>query len=195
MQSQMPAVMDLSKESDATRKLYGIGGGATDDFGRKCLLARRFVEAGVRFVEISHGNWDQHFNLETALGTNCGAVDLPIAGLLTDLAQRGLLKDTLVVWGGEFGRTPHAQGGDGRDHNHKAFTMWMAGGGVKGGLSYGVTDDYGYEAVENKMPIHDLHATMLALLGLDHEKLTYRYAGRDFRLTDVHGQVVREIMA
>ena len=189
MQSQMPAVMDLNKETDATRKLYGIGsGGATDDFGRKCLLVRRFVE-------ISHGNWDQHFNLATALANNCAAVDLPIAGLLTDLAQRGLLKDTLVVWGGEFGRTPHAQGGDGRDHNNKAFTMWMAGGGVKGGLSYGQTDDYGYEAIDKKMPIADLHATMLALLGLDHEKLTYRYAGRDFRLTDVHGVVAKEIMA
>ena len=199
MQSQMPAVMDLSKESEATKKLYGIGGaggpGGTDDFGRKCLLARRFVEAGVRFVEIAQGDWDQHFNLSAALGNNCATIDLPIAGLLTDLAQRGLLKDTLVVWGGEFGRTPHAQGGDGRDHNNKAFTMWMAGGGVKGGYSYGQSDDYGYEAVENKMPIHDLHATMLALLGLDHEKLTYRYAGRDFRLTDVHGTVAKEIMA
>jgi uncharacterized protein (DUF1501 family) len=195
MQSQMPAVMDLSKETEATRKLYGIDAGATDDFGRKCLLARRFVEAGVRFVEISHGNWDQHFNLAAALAGNCQAVDQPIAGLLTDLAQRGMLKDTLVVWGGEFGRTPHAQGGDGRDHNNKAFTMWMAGGGVKGGFSYGETGDYGYEAVQNQMPIHDLHATMLALLGLDHEKLTYRYAGRDFRLTDVSGTVAREIMA
>jgi hypothetical protein len=195
MQSQMPAVMDLSKETEATRKLYGIDAGATDDFGRKCLLARRFVEAGVRFVEISHGNWDQHFNLAAALAGNCQAVDQPIAGLLTDLAQRGMLKDTLVVWGGEFGRTPHAQGGDGRDHNNKAFTMWMAGGRVKGGFSYGETDDYGYEAVQNQMPIHDLHATMLALLGLDHEKLTYRYAGRDFRLTDVSGTVAKEIMA
>lgn len=195
MQSQMPQVMDVSKESEATKKLYGIGNAATEDFGRKCLLARRFVEAGVRFVEIAHGNWDQHFNLTTALENNCRSVDEPIAGLLTDLAQRGMLKDTLVVWGGEFGRTPHAQGGDGRDHNNKAFTMWMAGGGVKGGLSYGQTDDYGYEAVENKMPVHDLHATMLALLGLDHEKLTYRYAGRDFRLTDVHGTVAKEILA
>jgi hypothetical protein len=195
MQSQMPQVMDIAKESAATQKLYGIGDPATDDFGRKCLLARRFVEAGVRFVEISHGNWDQHFNLTAALGKNAQAVDLPIAGLLTDLKARGLLKDTLVVWAGEFGRTPHAQGGDGRDHNNKAFTVWMAGGGVKGGFSYGQTDEYGYEAVENKVQIHDLHATMLALLGLDHEKLTYRYAGRDFRLTDVAGSVVKEIMA
>jgi hypothetical protein len=195
MQSQMPQVMDLSKESAATQKLYGIGETGTDDFGRKCLLARRFIEAGVRFVEISHGNWDHHFNLSTALGNSARAVDLPIAGLLTDLRARGLLKDTLVVWAGEFGRTPHAQGGDGRDHNNKAFTVWMAGGGVRGGFSHGQTDAYGYEAVENKVQIHDLHATLLALLGLDHEKLTYRYAGRDFRLTDVHGNVVREIMA
>jgi uncharacterized protein (DUF1501 family) len=195
MQSQMPAVMDISKETDATKKLYGIGSGGTEDFGRKCLLARRFVEAGVRFVEISHGNWDQHFNLTNALQANCNAVDLPISGLLTDLEKRGLLKDTLVIWGGEFGRTPHAQGGDGRDHNNKAFTMWMAGGGVKPGFSYGQTDEYGYEAVENKMPIHDLHATILALLGLDHEKLTFKYAGRDFRLTDVHGEVAKAVMA
>jgi hypothetical protein len=194
MQSQMPQVMDLSKESAATQKLYGIGEQGTDDFGRKCLLARRCIEAGVRFVEISHGNWDQHFNLSQALGQNAHSVDLPIAGLLTDLRLRGLLKDTLVVWAGEFGRTPHAQGGDGRDHNNKAFTIWMAGGGVKGGLSYGQTDEYGYEAVENKVQIHDLHATILALLGLDHEKLTFNYAGRDFRLTDVHGEVVKSIM-
>jgi hypothetical protein len=195
MQSQMPAVMDFSKETDATRKLYGIGEAGTDDFGRKCLLARRFVEAGVRFVEITHGNWDQHFNLANALAGNCHAVDAPIAGLLTDLRTRGMLKDTLVVWAGEFGRTPHAQGGDGRDHNNKAFTVWMAGGGIRGGLSYGETDDYGYEAVSKKVQIHDLHATILALLGLDHENLTFRYAGRDFRLTDTEGNVVKEIIA
>ena len=153
------------------------------------------VEAGVRFVEIAHGNWDQHFNLETALGANAHAVDLPIAGLLSDLKSRDMLKDTLVVWAGEFGRTPHAQGGDGRDHNNKAFTLWMAGGGVRGGMSYGTTDDYGYEAIDKKVQIHDLHATILALLGLDHNTLTYRHAGRDFRLTDVDGNVVREIIA
>jgi uncharacterized protein (DUF1501 family) len=153
------------------------------------------VESGVRFVEITHGNWDQHFNLQQTLGRNCASVDLPIAGLLADLRQRGLLKDTLVVWSGEFGRTPHAQGGDGRDHNNKAFSLWMAGGGVRGGLSYGQSDDYGYEAIENKVQIHDLHATILALLGLDHEKLTFRYAGRDFRLTDVHGEVIKAVMA
>ena len=195
MQSQMPAVMDLDKETDATKKLYGIGGGTTDDMGRKCLLARKLVESGVRFVEINHGNWDHHFNLSTTLARNAGEVDTPIAGLLADLKQRGLLKDTLVGWSGEFGRTPHAQGGDGRDHNNKGFTLWMAGGGIKGGTSYGATDEYGYEAVENKVQIHDLHATILATLGLDHEKLTYRYAGRDFRLTDVSGTVVKEILA
>jgi uncharacterized protein (DUF1501 family) len=148
----------------------------------------------VRFIEIAHGNWDHHQNLERNLAASCAAVDRPIAGLLTDLRQRGLLKDTLVLWAGEFGRTPHAQGGDGRDHNNKAFTMWMAGGGVKGGHSHGASDDYGYEAVEGKVSIHDLHATILHLLGLDHEKLTYRYAGRDFRLTDVHGNVVKGIV-
>jgi uncharacterized protein (DUF1501 family) len=157
MQSEMPEVLDLTKESQSTLALYGIGDttrkavngidSGTDDFGRKCLLARRMVEAGVRFVEIAHGNWDQHFNLETALGANAHAVDQPIAGLLTDLKSRGMLEDTLVIWAGEFGRTPHAQGGDGRDHNNKAFTLWMAGGGsASGGLSYGTTDDYGYEA-------------------------------------------------
>jgi hypothetical protein len=194
MQKEMPKVMDVSRESEATKKLYGLDDTATVDFGRKCLLARRFAEAGVRFVEISHGDWDQHFNLTAALAANCRSVDQPIAALLTDLKQRGLLKDTLVIWGGEFGRTPHAQGDDGRDHNNKGFTMWMAGGGVKRGFAYGNTDDYGYEAVENKVHVHDLHATILHLLGLDHERLTYRYAGRDFRLTDVHGNVVKEIL-
>ncbi len=195
MQSQMPQVMDISKETDATKKLYGIGEGPTDDFGRKCLLARRMVESGVRYVEITHGNWDQHFNLSTGLTNNCRATDQPIAALLTDLQSRGLLKDTLVLWAGEFGRTPHAQGGDGRDHNNKAFSIWMAGGGIKGGISYGQTDAYGYEAIENKVQIHDLHATILALLGLDHEKLTFPYAGRNFRLTDVSGNVVKEIIS
>jgi hypothetical protein len=205
MQSEMPEVLDLTKESQSTLALYGIGDttrkavngidSGTDDFGRKCLLARRMVEAGVRFVEIAHGNWDQHFNLETALGANAHAVDQPIAGLLTDLKSRGMLEDTLVIWAGEFGRTPHAQGGDGRDHNNKAFTLWMAGGGVKGGLSYGTTDEYGYEAVDGKVQIHDLHATILALLGLDHDTLTFKHAGRDFRLTDTDGHVVKEIIA
>jgi len=195
MQNVVPQVMDLEKESAAIKKLYGIGEDTTDAFGKQCLMARRFAEAGVRFIEVSVGNWDHHRNLKADLSSNCNAIDKPIAGLLEDLQARGLLKDTLVIWGGEFGRTPHAQTSDGRDHNNKGFTIWMAGGGVKGGMSYGSTDDYGYEAVENKVHIHDWHATILALMGLDHEKLTYRYAGRDFRLTDVSGTVVKEIFA
>lgn len=195
MQSEMPEVMDLERESEATLRAYGIGQRSTDDFGRKCLLARRMVEAGVRFVELTHGNWDHHNNLSAALQRNCGEVDQPMAALIADLDKRGLLKETLVVWTGEFGRTPYAQGQDGRDHNNKAFTLWMAGGGVKGGYAYGASDDYGYEAAVNPVSIHDLHATMLALLGLDHERLTYNHAGRDFRLTDVHGNVVKEIIA
>lgn len=194
MQKDMPTVMDLSKESDTTRRLYGIGDEATDDFGRKCLLARRMMEAGVRFVEVNHGDWDHHFNLGQALPAACAAIDRPLRGLLTDLRSRGLLDDTLVLWGGEFGRTPHAEGQDGRDHHVKGFTTWMAGGGVKAGTSYGSTDDYGYDIIGGKVDIHDWHATILALLGLDHERLTYRHAGRDFRLTDVHGRVVREII-
>ena len=195
MQSEMPAVLDLSKESEATKKLYGINNRATEDMGRKCLMARKLAEAGVRFIEISHGNWDQHFNLGTALSNNCTSIDKPIAGLLADLEGKGMLKDTLVIWTGEFGRTPHAEGTDGRDHNNKAFTLWLAGGGVKPGMSYGNSGDYGYEAVEKPVPIHDLHATILALLGIDHEKLTCRHAGRDFRLTDVYGNVVKDIVA
>jgi hypothetical protein len=195
MQKELPKVMELSGESAATKALYGIGEQATENFGRQCLLARRFVEAGVRFVEITSGGWDHHQNLKTALANKAQSVDRPIAGLLRDLEARGLLQDTLVLWGGEFGRTPYGQGGDGRDHNHRGFTTWMAGGGVKGGFSYGATDDYGYEAVEGKMHIHDWHATILHLLGLEHTKLTYRYAGRDMRLTDVKGNVVTEIIA
>jgi hypothetical protein len=195
MQGEVPHVLDLSKETAATKALYGIDEGSTDNFGKQCLMARKLVEAGVRFVEVSFGNWDQHRNLKADLEKNCGAIDKPIDGLLTDLKQRGLLKDTLVIWGGEFGRTPHSQGDDGRDHNNKGFSMWMAGGGVKGGMNYGATDDYGYEAVINKMHIHDWHATVLHLMGLDHEKLTFKYAGRDFRLTDVYGTVAKEILA
>ncbi|MBL9132723.1 MAG: DUF1501 domain-containing protein [Verrucomicrobiaceae bacterium] len=195
MQAEVPKVLDLSKETEATKALYGIGDGESDTFGKQCLMARKLVEGGVRFIEITHGNWDQHFNLKASLERNCNQVDKPVAGLLADLKARGLLKDTLVIWGGEFGRTPHSQGDDGRDHNNKGFSMWMAGGGVKGGMNYGMTDDHGYEAVLNKMHIHDWHATVLALMGLDHEKLTYRYAGRDFRLTDVYGTVAREIFA
>ncbi len=195
MQGEVPKVMDISKETAATRALYGIGESGTDTFGKQCLMARKFVEAGVRFIELTSGNWDQHRNLKADLERNCNSIDKPIAGLLADLKQRGLLKDTLIIWGGEFGRTPHAQFADGRDHNAKGFTLWMAGGGVKGGMNYGATDDYGYEAVQNKMHIHDWHATVLHLLGLDHERLTYKYAGRDFRLTDVYGTVAKEIVA
>jgi uncharacterized protein (DUF1501 family) len=168
----------------------------TEDFGRQCLMARRLSERGVRFVQVSHTyKWDQHQNLKRDHEQNAREVDKPIAGLLRDLKSRGLLKDTLVLWGGEFGRTPTAQAADGRDHNPEAFTMWMAGGGVKAGLSFGSTDDYGYYGVENRVHFHDLHATILHLLGLDHLKLTYRYAGRDFRLTDIHGNVVKQILA
>ncbi len=195
MQAELPQVLELDDESERTLQLYGIGDSATDDFGRKCLLARRMVEKGVRFVEITHGNWDQHFNLKAALQNNCESVDKPAAGLLTDLEQRGLLEETLVVWSGEFGRTPHAQRSDGRDHNNEAFSCWMAGGGVRGGMNYGQSDEYGYEAVEGATSIHDWHATMLHLLGLDHERLTFKHAGRDFRLTDVHGRVIREIIS
>jgi len=195
MQDTMPQLMNISAESAKTQQRYGIGNGATDGFGRQCLMARRFVEAGVRFVEISYGTWDHHSQLPTNLPTRCQAVDVPIAGLLQDLKERDMLKDTLVIWGGEFGRTPDRQGRDGRGHNNKGYTLWMAGGGVKGGMSFGATDEYGYEAVENPVHIHDWHATILHLLGLDHEQLTYRHAGRDHRLTDVHGHVVHDIIS
>ncbi len=196
MQAEAPDLQDLSKESEATKKLYGLDNPITEDFGRQCLMARRFSEKGVRFVQVSHTyKWDQHEHLKRDHAQNAAEVDKPIAGLLADLKSRGLLEDTLVLWGGEFGRTPTAQGSDGRDHNPEAFTMWMAGGGVKPGLSYGATDDYGYYSIENKVHFHDLHATILHLLGLDHLKLTYKYAGRDFRLTDVHGRVVKDILA
>ncbi len=195
MQNVAPNLLDLSGETADTLKLYGIGDGPTDDFGRQCLLARRFAEAGVRYVQVSHSfKWDQHSNLKAGHERNAREVDRPIAGLLTDLKRRGLLEDTLVWWGGEFGRTPIVEGSNGRDHNPQGFTMWLAGGGVKPGYSHGATDDYGYFAVENKVHMHDLHATLLHLLGLDHERLTYRYAGRDFRLTDVYGHVVKEIL-
>jgi hypothetical protein len=195
MQTAVPKLMDFNDESPSTLASYGIGGGPTDSFGRQCLMARRFAEAGVRFIEVGHGGWDQHNNLRTALTRNCTAIDQPIAALIADLKQRDMLKDTLVVWGGEFGRTPHAQNTDGRDHNATGYSMFMAGGGVKGGMRYGATDEHGIRAETNKMHVHDLHATVLHLLGLDHERLTYRYSGRDFRLTDVHGVVAKDILA
>jgi hypothetical protein len=199
MQTAMPEIQSLAGEHPATLKAYGLDDPVTANFGRQCLLARRFAERGVRFVQVTHSDsnvqWDQHSKLKEGHAKNAREVDRPIAALLKDLKSRGLLQDTLVLWGGEFGRTPTAEGTDGRDHNPEGFTMWMAGGGVKAGFKFGATDDYGYYAVEQKMHIHDVHATILHLLGLDHERLTYRYAGRDFRLTDVAGQVAREIIA
>lgn len=199
MQSELPKVEDLSSESVATQKLYGLDNPVTANFGRMCLMARRFAESGVRFIQVTHNDnkvqWDQHADLKNGHEKNAREVDLPIAGLLYDLKERGLLDDTLIWWGGEFGRTPTAEGPDGRDHNPEGFTMWLAGGGVKGGLHYGSTDDYGYFAAENKVHVHDLHATILHLLGLDHERLTYRYSGRDFRLTDVEGNVVKALFS
>lgn len=195
MQSEVPEVLDLRGEPEHILKLYGIGQGK-DQFARQCLLARRLAEAGVRFIEIASGvQWDHHNRLREQLATNCAATDQPIAALLTDLKARGLLKDTLVVWAGEFGRTPYAQSGDGRDHNHKGYSIWMAGGGVKGGLRYGSTDEIGYKAVQDAMHIHDWHATVLHLLGLDHTRLTYNYGGRNFRLTNVSGEVAKGILA
>ncbi len=199
MQTEFPKVEDFSNESAATLKLYGMDNPINANFGRMCLMARRFAEAGVRFIQVSHSDsnvqWDQHADLKNGHEKNAREVDLPIAGLLADLKQRGMLDDTLVWWGSEFGRTPTAESANGRDHNPEGFTMWLAGGGVKGGFRYGATDDYGYYAAENKVHVHDFHATLLHLLGLDHERLTYRYAGRDFRLTDVEGNVVRELFA
>jgi hypothetical protein len=197
MQTEAPSLSKISDESKATLESYGVDQTPTDDFGRQCLLARRFVERGVRFVQVSHSfKWDQHSNLKREHERNAREVDKPIAALLSDLKQRGLLQDTLVLWGGEFGRTPTAQGGnDGRDHNPHGYTMWLAGGGVKGGFSYGGTDDYGFKAVENPVHTHDLHATLLHLLGLNHEKLTFRHAGRDYRLTDVQGKVAKAILS
>jgi hypothetical protein len=196
MQTEAPELMDISGESKATMSLYGIGEQPTDNFGRQCLMARRFAEKGVRFVQCTHSyKWDQHGDLKNAHSKNAREVDKPIAGLIRDLKSRGLFEDTLVLWGGEFGRTPTAQGGDGRDHNPHGYTMWMAGAGVKPGFVYGATDDYGWYAVENKVHIHDLHATILHILGVEHEKLTYRYGGRDFRLTDVFGNVAHDVLA
>ena len=195
MQSAVPELMDANDENESTLEQYGINNRATENFGRQCLMARRFAEAGVRFIEITHGNWDQHRNLNAALTRNCAATDKPLAALLKDLKERGLLEETLVVWGGEFGRTPHIRQDDGRDHNSTGFSFWMAGGGVKGGMVHGATDEHGVAAVENRMHFHDLHATILHLLGLNHEKLTYKYAGRDFRLTDVHGEIAHDIIA
>jgi hypothetical protein len=200
MQQNAPDTLDLTKESAETLKLYGISEKPTDNFGRQCLMARRLSEAGVRYVQVTYGDnsanpaWDQHSNMPKH-GDHAKAVDKPIAGLLADLKRRGLLEDTIVWWGGEFGRTPYAEGnGTGRDHNPGGFTVWLAGGGFKKGIAYGETDEFGHLAVADKVHMHDLHATILHQLGLNHEKLTYRYAGRDFRLTDVHGTVVKGVL-
>jgi hypothetical protein len=200
MQTAVPELMDLADESEATKKLYGLDDPKTEAYGRQCLVARRLVERGVRFVELlcqnlGHDRWDQHSNLKEGHEDNARATDKPIAGLLKDLKSRGLLDETLVVWGGEFGRTPMAQGTNGRDHNPFGFSMWLAGGGIKGGTVYGATDDYGYYAIQDKVEVHDLHATMLHLLGMNHEQTTFRFGGRDMRLTDVHGNVIHDILA
>ncbi|MBX3418617.1 MAG: DUF1501 domain-containing protein [Pirellulaceae bacterium] len=202
MQATVPEVADISDETEQTKEMYGLNAEYkhTKVYGRQCLLARRLLERGVRFIEVTcpntgHDRWDQHGNLKQGHSDNARAIDQPIAALLTDLDQRGLLEDTLVVWSGEFGRTPFAQGSDGRDHNPFGFSLWMAGGGIKGGTVYGATDEYGYKAIENKVEIHDLHATMLHLLGMDHERLTFHWSGRDMRLTDVKGKLIHGILA
>ena len=203
MQMSVPEATSIAGETEATRRLYGLDAASehTRAYGRQCLVARRLVERGVRFVELTctraHGNarWDAHGDLRNNHSVNARAIDQPIAGLLTDLKARGLLDETVVLWSGEFGRTPFAQGRDGRDHNPHGFSLWMAGGGVRGGMAYGSTDEYGYKAAENPVELHDLHATLLHLLGLDHERLTYRFGGRDHRLTDVHGRVIQAVLA
>lgn len=200
MQMEAPELTDLSKESNATKSIYGIEEKHTDDFGKQCLLARRMVERGVRFVSVNYSDesanprWDQHGNMPRH-ADHAKATDKPVAGLLQDLKARGLLEDTLVWWGGEFGRTPFSQGKDGRDHNPRGFTVFLAGGGIRPGISYGATDEIGGIAVDNRVHMHDLHATILHALGLDHEELTYRYSGRDFRLTDVAGRVVHDLFS
>lgn len=196
MQSEAIDVIDFSKETEATRKSYGLDRAETKSYGSKCLLARRLVESGVRFIQVySDGEWDAHSNLTDNHTGHCRATDVPIDGLLTDLKQRGLMDSTLVIWGGEFGRMPVSQGKDGRDHNPHGFIAWMAGAGIKGGVSYGETDDIGYKAVVDRTTVHDLHATMLHLLGIDHKRLTYFHNGRRFRLTDVAGNVIDKILA
>ena len=203
MQADAPEAFGIDGETEVTKKMYGLDNKATETFGKQCLMARRLVERGVRMVQVYHTTtskrsscqlWDQHGGLRTELPNNCMSTDLPIAGLLKDLKSRDLLKDTLVIWGGEFGRTPTAEGGDGREHHPFGFTMWMAGGGVKGGIVHGATDEFGWHAVQDKVHVNDLHATILYLMGIDHEKLTYHYGGRNYRLTDVAGHVVKEII-
>jgi len=196
MQTEAPEAFEVERESEATKKLYGLDSPTTRDFAWQCLLARRLAERGVRFIQCSHSyKWDQHSELYKRHTSNAAEVDQPIAGLVKDLKSRGMLDDTLVIWGTEFGRTPVVQGSDGRDHNPYGYSIWMAGGGVKRGFAYGATDEYGYYAVEDRMHVHDLHATLLYLMGMDHERLTYFYGGRNFRLTDVHGVVAKKILS
>ena len=195
MQTAVPNVLDLAKEPDSIKERYGINEKATEDFGMQCLMARRLAEEGVRFIQVTSGGWDHHNSLQKRMGDKCASIDQPIATLIQDLKDRGMFEDTLIIWGGEFGRSPDGQNGGGRRHNNRGYSMWLAGGGVKGGLRYGSTDPLGGTAVSDKLHTHDLHATILYLLGLDHEGLTYRYAGRDFRLTDVHGTVAHDIVA
>ncbi len=197
MQTSVPNVLNLDAEKASTLDRYGIKDSDTREFGTQCLMARRLAESGVRFIQVSKQGWDQHKDLKSSLKKNCGGIDQPIAALLQDLKDRDMLKVTLVLWGGEFGRSPQEQSGDGdgRRHNNQGYSMWMAGGGVKGGIRYGATDEMGGTSVLGKLGTHDLHATMLHLLGFDHTKLTYRYAGRDFRLTDVYGEVAKDIHA
>ncbi len=199
MQRDAPEAFDIGRESPLTHRLYGIGEPTTDLFGRQCLLARRLLERGVRYVQLfdapANNAWDHHSAIRENLPKRCAAVDRPIAALLYDLKSRGLLDDTLVLWGGEFGRTPTAEGTNGREHHPFGFTMWMAGGGVRAGHVHGATDEFGWHAVRDKVHVHDLHATILHIMGFDHERLTYRHGGRDYRLTDVHGHVVRPILA
>jgi hypothetical protein len=196
MQVRAPEAFDIGTEPESVKRLYGLHEPHSQSFAKQCLLARRLVERGVRCVEVlGSADWDHHTGIKTLLPASCAAIDRPVAGLLRDLKSRGLLEETLVLWGGEFGRSPVAQKGDGRDHHPYGFTMWLAGGGVKGGHVHGATDEFGWYAVQDKVYVHDLHATILHLMGIDHERLTYRYSGRDYRLTDVHGKVVRDILA
>jgi hypothetical protein len=193
MQSSVPELMDLSKEPASVLEAYGTKG-ADGSFAANCLLARRLAERGVRFIQLYHRDWDHHGNVKNDIKLKAEEVDRPAAALVNDLKSRGMLDETLVIWGGEFGRTPMAQG-NGRDHHIKGFSLWLAGGGIQGGITHGATDELGYSAVEDVVPVHDLHATMLHLLGVEHKKLTYKFQGRDFRLTDVHGRVVQKILA
>ena len=204
MQARAPEAFDITNESPETKKLYGLDNKITENFGKQCLMARRLAERDVRMIQVFHTTtatrtacniWDQHSDLKKNLADNCAAVDKPIAGLLKDLKARGLLEDTLVIWGGEFGRTPTAEGTNGREHHPFGFSMWLAGGGIKPGTVYGATDEFGWHATENKVHVHDLHATILHLMGINHEKLTYRYSGRDYRLTDVSGNIVHGMLA